>query len=239
MSNPAAHRRVAPAFSLPGISGQALGLAATAAALLYIAFTLPRYPLLAQFRPEALGSLPDVVAPLIVIALFIERAVEIVTTAWRAGGARRLEGELDVAMASSTLEQQWDARHRLDLYLTRTQRYAFLVAFIIALLISMMGVRAIEMLVSEGVVRGAPLAQQALFVRVDVVLTALLLAGGADGIHKVVLAFTSFMETTKERLDDRDLARRPGVPAANPPAAPSADPETLAVAVAVTAQSSD
>ena len=63
--------------------------------------------------------------------------------------------------------------------------------------------------------------------------------GGADGIHKVVLAFTSFMETTKERLDDRDLARRPGAAASNAPAAPGADPETLAVAVAVTAQSSD
>src|SRR5690606_12224075 len=109
----------------------------------------------------------------------------------------------------------------------------------IALLISMMGIRAIEMLVSEGVVSAAPLAQQALFVRVDVLLTALLLAGGADGIHKVVLAFTSFMETTKERLDDRDQARRPGAVPANPATAAGMDPDAVAVAVAVAVPEND
>jgi len=41
--------------------------------------------------------------------------------------------------------------------------------------------------------------QQWTFLVVDVALSAALLAGGADGIHSVVNAFTTFFETTAQR----------------------------------------
>jgi len=93
----------------------------------------------------------------------------------------------------------------MEEFATRTQRIAVGAAFLVSLLISMMGVRAIEMLVDPQLVASIPAAQRNLFVRVDIVITALLLTGGAEGIHKVVSAFTTFMEATKSRLEERPV----------------------------------
>lgn len=106
-----------------------------------------------------------------------------------------------------TTDEQWGARVALDLYPAHSQRLALFCAFVISLLTAMMGVRAIEMLVDQSVVAGAPGPQRGLFVHVDILVTALLLTGGADGIHKVVAAFTAFVEQTKDNV--REVRRTP------------------------------
>lgn len=162
--------------------------------------SLPDYPLLAEFRPEALQAIPNVMAPLLVIALFIERAVEVILAAWRAGGTQHREAGMQQAMEQGTIDEQWRARTDLDAYRVDTQRTAFALAFVISLLISTMGVRAIEMLVGPDLLPRAAAEQRLMFVRVDVFVTSLLLTGGAEGIHKVVNAFTTFMDSTQDRM---------------------------------------
>lgn len=179
---------------------RAVAAAVTGTLLLYVAITLPTYPELTRFRAEALQALPSVLAPLVVIALFIERAVEVVLAAWRADGAQVRRQAMRRAMKGDDVDAQWAAKSACERYTIESQKIAFLISFVLAVLVSMMGIRAIEMLVSDDLVPTSPLAQQRLFVWVDVLVTALLLTGGAEGIHKVVNAFTTFLELTQKNL---------------------------------------
>lgn len=176
-----------------------IGLLAVAG-LLILFNKLPDYPVLTEFRAEALQAIPNVMAPLVLLALFIERGVEVILAAWRAGGTSQREGEMEMAMDRGAVDDQWRAKSDLESYRADTQRLAFALGFIISLLISMMGVRAIEMLVGPDVLGSASPEQRILFVRVDIFVTSLLLTGGAEGIHKVVNAFTTFLDSTQERM---------------------------------------
>lgn len=195
-------RRRLLGVDLPRVHDRTFLGAATAVVIAIIALSLPSYPLLTQFRTEALQAIPNVLAPLVILALFIERGVEVVLAGWRAAGATTRDTEMRMAIREGTTDEQWRAKASLDAYTAHSQRLAFLIAFIIALLISMMGVRAIEMLVGDNLVASAPPFQRNLFVRVDILVTALLLTGGAEGIHKIVNAFTTFMESTKQKLKE-------------------------------------
>jgi hypothetical protein len=160
------------------------------------------YPGLAAFHDQALNALPNVLAPLIVIALFVERAVEVVITVWRAEGGRerkrRLRQELAKAKEGRPADP-WAAQAEANSYRAQSQRLAFYTGLAIALFIALMGIRAIEMLVQRDVILGFPAWQQSVFFWVDISVTALLLAGGAEGIHRVVDAFTSFIDPEKDR----------------------------------------
>jgi hypothetical protein len=190
-------------ITLPKATEQIVAVTAIGLAIVVIARALPTYPALTQFRGESLRALPDVLAPLVVLALFIERAVEVVLAGWRAGETIRLSRDLEQAFDKGNAQQQWDARNRLDAYTSSSKRWAFLVAFVMSLLVALMGVRAIEMLVQQDAVASIPTSQQSLFVWVDVWVTALLLTGGAEGIHKVVNAFTTFIDGTKQKMTDQ------------------------------------
>jgi hypothetical protein len=189
-----------PGYSIPGISNAAILAVVAALGLASVARTLPTYPALTLFRAEATRAIPNVMAPLILLALFVERGVEVVLAGWRAGGAKSMDAEVGLAKEKGDIGAKWSAEQQRDAYSADTQRLAFLVAFVLSLLISMMGVRAIEMLVGPTMVANAPTVQQRLFVRVDILVTTLLLTGGAEGIHKVVNAFTTYMETTRKKM---------------------------------------
>lgn len=79
-------------------------------------------------------------------------------------------------------EQERQALSTIATLDARTQRLALSISVPVALLVSLSGVRAMGGLVSvpPGSLSGA------LFAAADVVLTAGLLAGGADGIHKIL-----------------------------------------------------
>jgi hypothetical protein len=193
-------RRKVLGVALPRIQDRGVVGVMAVAGLLVLFNGLPDYPVLTEFRAEALQAIPNVMAPLVILALFIERGVEVILAAWRAGGASQRESDMQMAMDQGTVDEQWRARTDLDSYRADSQRLAFALAFVISLLISMMGVRAIEMLVGQNLLAGAPAEQRTLFVRVDVLVTSLLLTGGAEGIHKVVNAFTTFLDSTQERM---------------------------------------
>lgn len=193
-------RRKVLGVALPRIQDRGVVGVMAVAGLLVLFNGLPDYPVLTEFRAEALQAIPNVMAPLVILALFIERGVEVILAAWRAGGASQRESDMQMAMDQGTVDEQWRARTDLDSYRADSQRLAFALAFVISLLISMMGVRAIEMLVGQNLLAAAPAEQRTLFVRVDVLVTSLLLTGGAEGIHKVVNAFTTFLDSTQERM---------------------------------------
>ena len=156
-----------------------------------------------RYVPDALQNLSNTFAPLIAIALFIERAVEVLVSTWRDAGAQ------DLAHAASTAESADAAQlqRAQAIYKTRTRVLAFILSFTLSAITAMAGVRALAPLVSNG-------PRDGVFYALDVVMTALLLAGGADGLHQIVTTFTQFMDSTKAKM----VPAQPAPPPASPPA---------------------
>jgi len=142
------------------------------------------HPAPLAFSTDGLTNVGQTMAPLFAISAIIERAVEVVITAWRDGGA------LDVEHAPRE-----KARYKL-----RTQQLSFIVSLVLSLGASLVGVRALSALLAK-LPDTVSLAQRNSVAVFDILITALLLAGGADGIHKVVSTITNFLDTTKERAN--------------------------------------
>lgn len=145
-----------------------------------------------SFREGAAWQTANVLAPLVVIAALIERAVEVVVGALREPGAREIALDREGDRAG-------EAAARLGRYKAATMKIAFTLAFALALLIGMSGVNAISQFVS---LEGVNETQKLVLRWVDATVTALMLAGGADGIHRVVTTITAFLDATKQRAAD-------------------------------------
>jgi len=83
-----------------------------------------------------------------------------------------------------------------------TQRIAFISAIAFGVIISALGVRAIELFVDPDVFQELSEQQSDLFHIVDVLITGALLGGGADVWHKIISVLTTFMDRTTKRMKD-------------------------------------
>lgn len=152
-----------------------------------------------KFAPEGFTNIGQVLAPVLLMALFIERSTEVVISSWRDAGWRRLKTALDTAPEAD--RPHW--QQALDLYGLETQRLAFLVSGTLALIAAIVGLRVIQPLLDATAVQqlaqGQTRTQWLWLSTLDVVLTGLLMAGGADGIHQIMTTFTTFLNSTRDR----------------------------------------
>jgi hypothetical protein len=154
-----------------------------------------------------LTELSGLLAPLAFASAVVERAVEIVVSPWRDADASKLEKAISVIKArpadpaadAQNAKDLMAASDRLDEYRGDTQQIAFGVSLTLSILVSMAGVRALAPFADVAKLNNQVVTkpgQHLFFLCVDVVLSAGLLAGGADGIHSVVNAVTSFFDNT-------------------------------------------
>lgn len=136
-----------------------------------------------EFDVSQVGSM---LATLGVIALFLERSLEVFISIWREKGKAEL-----LESSEKTKED----------YRANTQRIAMLVSFSASCLISAVGVRTLQPLVGSDTLSGMGERQTDWFHFVDVFLTAGLLAGGSEGIHKLTQVYTTFMEASAIRAE--------------------------------------
>jgi hypothetical protein len=164
-----------------------------------------------QWPGAGLAMDPKVVltllSPLLLIAGFIERVVEILISPWRDAGATILGSRLD-ALKSQPIPS--DATLALELgrniaaaeatfqtYKGQTQQFAFCASITMSLGAAIIGVRALwPFLPQPPTISSRHLLWFKVF---DVALSACLLAGGADGIHSVINMFTTFFDTTAQK----------------------------------------
>lgn len=158
-----------------------------------------------------MADLTGLLAPLAFCAAVIERAVEILISPWRDSEATKLEESVAAikgrptgngAECQKTAADLQAMSDRLDEYRGKTQQYAFAVSLTLSIMLSIAGVRALEPFINSAQfhdVAVTPPAQQLFFRCVDVALSAALLAGGADGVHSVVNAVTSFFDASAEK----------------------------------------
>jgi hypothetical protein len=151
------------------------------------------------FSSVGFSNIGQVLAPAVLISLFIERAAEVVITSWRSPQVQHLQHEIDVA----TDDAQIQAQRVLDFYRLETQRIAFVLSFSLAVIAALVGVRVVEPLLDQSAmnsVRRDHLTQWSWLRNLDILLTGLLMAGGADGIHRIITTFTAFLDSTRDRI---------------------------------------
>ena len=152
-------------------------------------------------------TVANILAPLMLTAAFIERAVEVFITPWRDPGFNRLQAALTSANANpaATQADKDGATAAVNSYVADTTRYALALAAMFGLVAAMIGVRALwPFLDSQAMTafNAASLGQRNTFIVFDVVLSAALMAGGANGIHSVVTTFTTFFDSSTQKLQN-------------------------------------
>ncbi|WP_392531550.1 hypothetical protein [Nostoc sp. C117] len=85
-------------------------------------------------------------------------------------------------------------------YRSDTRKIALRSSFILGIIISAIGIRALETFIN---VKGLPSHQILVFRWLDVFLTGGLIAGGSEGIHKITQVFMEFFEATTEQIKDK------------------------------------
>lgn len=158
---------------------------------------------------------PDVVrvlAVLFLVALLAERALEIFVGTWRSPGMNQLELVVHAvehrlarlrarsrpdsrALRGATAELE-DAKRQERQYRCVTRQIALWVGLTLGLLVSGVGLRALETLIDPN---GWSASQASAFRLVDVVLTSGVIAGGSEGIHRIATVFDNFMSATAHR----------------------------------------
>ena len=152
-------------------------------------------------------KIASILAPMAFAAAVVERAIQILVSPWRDGEAALLKATIGEVKGrpvdpSNAVRDNTDldnAVKALELYKAETQRIAFAVGFIMSAFLSVSGVHALGGFVSANVLAALSEAQRRLFIGADVGLTALLLAGGADGVHSIANAITSFFNATASK----------------------------------------
>ncbi len=130
---------------------------------------------------------------LYIVALFVERSLEVLIKAWRQTEKTRLEEEARSAdeaakpVAEKTLKE----------YRAGTQRRALLVGLTLGILVSLSGIRLLGPIFESGT-DGASF-QRAVFHFTDITLTAGLIAGGSATIHELMALIDDFLKTSRKR----------------------------------------
>ena len=134
---------------------------------------------------------------LYIVALFVERSLEVLIKAWRQGGKSRLEE----AVHSAQEDAKAEAKKVLEEYRAGTQRRALLVGLTLGILVSLSGVRLLGPIFEFGDADGWSF-QQAIFQFTDIIVTAGLIAGGSTTIHELMALVDNFLKTSRKRAKE-------------------------------------
>jgi len=159
-------------------------------------------PAVIQFKKYSAADFTQQLTPLVLIALFIERSLEVFITVWRGGKAAELQRDAQEATALPDGDQKVNRVHATNDALTKykfaTQQIALPSALALGILISALGVRGLGNLVDLDKLTDHP-TQEYLFNVADVLLTGALMGGGSDFMHKVITTFTDLMDATSQK----------------------------------------
>lgn len=142
-------------------------------------------------------------------ALFIERAVEVILVSWRGKGKQKRVSKVSSERRTTEHEAQAGARvktpkeitalKKLEKWKAETKVLAMLTTFGLGIIISALGLRALQPIVDPAVFKQLGAGQRALFTGIDTLITGALLGGGSEGIHKILDTFLSKVDKYRQR----------------------------------------
>lgn len=151
-------------------------------------------PAALDWRSQPLLVLPMVFGYVVLVCLFLERAIEVFLSALRGGGADRLDQELRSFDAVDRLDDEARARFQaLQLARSEYRSHSRLIAqqmgLCMGVMVALVGLRILEQLVVA-----PPTGWQGQwFTCVDILLTGSVLAGGSDAVNKLTKAYGQLM----------------------------------------------
>jgi len=172
------------------------------AVVIVSAFVLLFRPQHLYFRPLNPEEVLQLLGPIILLALFIERALEVMVTALREEKKTQKKIVLREAEAVAAPEDKIKLKSDIEAYRAQTQRRAGAAAIGLGILISMAGVRLIESVLGQDFIPDLPSGQRQLFIILDTLVTGAILGGGAAGIHEIAALFSDYLGKARAKTQE-------------------------------------
>lgn len=136
---------------------------------------------------------------LFLIALFIERGLDVFLTNLRASESEKIQNRIEILEVNAASQPDLGSeleneRNLLHDYKSKTRFYAMRTSLIIGILVSAIGFRSLQNLIDPTCFDKLESFQKYIIYFFDIFLTGAVLAGGSDSIHKMMNAFRLFME---------------------------------------------
>lgn len=158
-------------------------------ALCFFAVIFGQYFLALKFTPNIGQAVLDRLLAVGVVALFLERAIEVYVNGSRRLGEITIQEKIDETLADSPENKALlrELERRLTHYKIHTQRVAFLVSLLFGILIACTGLRVLDgLVVLSDEVKRDPVWQAQVWFGVDILLTGGIIGGGAAGINSLI-----------------------------------------------------
>lgn len=156
------------------------------------------------FKPFRAEEIVGNLTSLFLISLFLERALEVFVSWWRDVERVKLEQEiarLETDASADAQRRAVELKQQLQLYKSQTARRTFMCGLAAGAVIALAGARALSPLLADLPAAGSP--QALMVVIADVVITAGLIGGGSDGIHKLVSVITDYLEKVRANVANK------------------------------------
>jgi hypothetical protein len=174
-----------------------------------------------MFKADVCSQILPLLFTLLFVALLLERALEVFISTWRGTEAERLEQVVsDLQRRIATLKAEADKATSADIqakqqtysaelttaeqaqtvFRSGTKRRAMWTGLVLGLLVSAVGVRALQPLIDLTSLALLGANQLTAFHLVDVLVTGGCLAGGSDAIHKIIQLYVNFTEKTSDKI---------------------------------------
>ena len=161
------------------------------------------------FKSFSAGEFAQLMAPLLLASLFIERALEVFLSGSRGARTNELKRPYEVASekfeaaktaAAAGQGDPPDPRERdeceapLAEYKQETQRWAWVGGMVLGIAVAAMGLRALGLFVDPGEFEDLREWQRSWFHTLDILLTGAVLAGGSEGLHHLIEVFVKYLK---------------------------------------------
>jgi hypothetical protein len=193
---------------------QRLLLPAVLTGVVLLAVIFIRFPIC--FKDFSFSDFTQLVGKLLLIAVFLERSLDVFLTTFRAHGSEELQREIrriktDLSKfiekngnVSAAKRVSYDGkleieRQKLAAFKSKTRIIALWSGFTVGIILGCIGVRSLDCLLDKEVFSGLPVFQQKAFQFIDILLTGGVLAGGSDSIHKIFDVYTTYMHTSSSK----------------------------------------
>lgn len=188
-----AHSRVLVRLAIP---------AAAAALLPAVALTKPDS---LSFGAYDFAELAQMLAPLVLVSLFVERTLEVFLALWRGPEAEKLKLELlhirEPADSGGSPAELRAAEGRLLTYKSETRKLALIGGAVIGMVVSALGIHALEMFIDADSYYQLSGFQLTAFEFVDILVTGMIVSGVAHGLHSMIAAFGSAQIAIRRRAE--------------------------------------
>ena len=171
------------------------------ALVLVAIFTNPDF---VSFGAYDAGECLQMITPLILVSLFIERTLEVLLSAWRGTEKARLKLEVIRAGQGADDGERSSLRSNEEKFLAHkieTRKIASAGGVALGIVVSALGIHALEMFVDADSYYQLSGFQLIAFRGVDIVVTGALIGGGAEALHRIIASLIAFMDSAKRKAE--------------------------------------